>query len=91
MRENGTLAGGDLEELMRFNETIDQAVAESLERYEEDIDRSKEMFIAILGHDFRSPLGAVVSGSQLLLETAELTPAQIAITNAIVRGGKSVA
>src|SRR5687767_6376422 len=50
-RANGTLTDGDLDDLMRFNETIDQAIAESITRYTEDLDRSKEMFLAILGHD----------------------------------------
>ena len=62
-KECGSLNGDDLQDLMRFNEAIDQAIAESITRYTEDLDYSKEMFLAILGHDLRSPLGAVIMAS----------------------------
>lgn len=68
----GSLTGHDLEDLMRFNEAIDQSLAESIARYAGDIDRSKEMFLAVLGHDLRSPLGAVIMASQFMLDTEKL-------------------
>ena len=42
------LSATDFDDLLRFNETIDQALAESITRYTEDIERSKEVFLAIL-------------------------------------------
>jgi signal transduction histidine kinase len=87
-KANGTLTGEDLDDLMRFNETIDQAMAESIERYEADIDRSKEMFLGILGHDLRSPLSAVITGSQFLLETNELSADHAAVAAGVVRSAK---
>jgi signal transduction histidine kinase len=71
-KANGTLTADDLDELMRFNETIDQALTESITRYTEDLDRSKEMFLAILGHDLRSPLGTVMMGTQFMLDASDL-------------------
>ena len=68
----GSLTGDDLEDLMRFNEAIDQSLAESLSRYTQDIDRSREMFVAILGHDLRTPLGAIMMSAQFILESGEL-------------------
>jgi hypothetical protein len=41
-------------------------------RYTQDIDESKEMFLAILGHDLRTPLGASLMASRFMLETGEL-------------------
>src|SRR5688572_4807543 len=55
-RAGGGPQGTDLEDLTRFNEAIDQALAESVSRYARDLDHSKEMFLAILGHDVRTPL-----------------------------------
>ena len=72
-RQHGSLTGADLEDLMRFNETIDQAVAESVVRYTGDVDRSKEMLVAILGHDLRAPLSTVMTATQFVLETGTLT------------------
>ncbi|HET7728969.1 MAG TPA: HAMP domain-containing sensor histidine kinase [Usitatibacter sp.] len=55
-----------LEQMTRFNEAIDQALAESVARYSEDVDTSRDTFIAILGHDLRSPLQAVTMSSGIL-------------------------
>jgi signal transduction histidine kinase len=87
-KANGTLTGADLDDLMRFNETIDQALAESTERYTQDVDRAKEMFVAILGHDLRTPLSAVIMGSQFMLDTGELAEPQLTMTTRIGRSAR---
>lgn len=87
-KASGTLTGDDLEDLMRFNEAIDQALAESITRYTHDLDRSKEMFIAILGHDLRTPLGVVMTASQFMLETPGLEEPHLTMTTRIQRSGK---
>lgn len=87
-QSTGTLTGADLEDLMRFNEAIDQALAESITRYTQDIDRSKDMFVAILGHDLRNPLGAVLMASQFMLETGELEEPHLTLTTRIARAAK---
>jgi signal transduction histidine kinase len=86
--DTGTLTGDDLDDLMRFNEAIDQALAESITRYAHDVDRSKEMFVAILGHDLRAPLGAVIMASQFMLETGELKEPYLTLTTRILRSGR---
>lgn len=63
-----TLGPVEIEELIRFNEAIDQAVAESLARYSSDIDATRERFLAILGHDLRNPLGAITTSTRFLQE-----------------------
>ncbi len=50
----------NLEEVTRFNESIDQLLAESIASYAQDVDRSKDLFLGVLGHDLRNPLGAIV-------------------------------
>lgn len=65
----GAAGPDDLEDLTRFNEAIDQALAESIVRYTTDLDNSKEMFLAMLGHDLRTPIGAVMTSAQFILET----------------------
>jgi len=55
-----------LDELARFNESVDQALAESIASYADEVGRSRDTFLAILGHDLRSPLNAVsLSGHYL--------------------------
>lgn len=47
------------EDVMRFNEAIDQAIAESVAFYSQEVDRGRHLFLGILGHDLRSPLNAI--------------------------------
>ena len=84
----GSLTGADLEDLMRFNEAIDQSLAESVSRYTQDIDRSREMFVAILGHDLRTPLGAVTMASQFMLDTGELVEPHLTLTTRVQRSAR---
>lgn len=66
-------AGADeLEELTRFNEAIDQAIAESITRFTQSISQSKDRFLAILGHDLQTPLGAIITSTTFMLDTREL-------------------
>ncbi len=74
----------DLDDLTRFNEAIDQSLTESVTRFTEDLDKSKEMFLAILGHDLRSPIGAVLTSSKFMLETKELEEPHLTLTTRIV-------
>ena len=55
---NKTLASTDLEDLTRFNEAIDQAVTESVAHYTKTLTNSRNLFLGILGHDLRNPIGA---------------------------------
>jgi signal transduction histidine kinase len=59
-----------LDDLMRFNEGIDQAIAESVAQFSRDVGQSKERFLAILGHDLRNPIGAVITSAAFMLEHA---------------------
>jgi signal transduction histidine kinase len=83
-KEAGGLGPDNIEDLTRFNEAIDQSLAESVTRYTQDLDDSKEMFLAILGHDLRSPLGAIMMSSEFMLETGELEEPHLTLTQRIV-------
>ncbi len=54
------------QEMLRFNDAVDRALAESIARYAEEVERSRNMFLAILGHDLRTPLGAIAMTTQYL-------------------------
>ena len=53
-------------QITRFNEAIDQALAESVLTYSAQLTRSRDTFLAILGHDLRSPLGALAGAFHVL-------------------------
>ena len=50
----------------RFNEAIDEALTESMDRFAIQTDRFRDQFIGVLSHDLRTPLGAVTAGAALL-------------------------
>jgi hypothetical protein len=60
-------------EMTRFNEAIDQALAESIASYSDEVARSRDMFLAILSHDLRNPLSAIANSS-LYLGTPGVLP-----------------
>jgi signal transduction histidine kinase len=49
----------DLDDMIRFNEAIDQALAESVGFFSEQVDRARNLFLGMLGHDMRSPLQTI--------------------------------
>jgi signal transduction histidine kinase len=71
-KAKGELLPDDVEDLTRFNEAIDQSLAESVTRYHQDLEQSKEIFLAILGHDLRTPLGAIYTSARFMLDTGDL-------------------
>jgi signal transduction histidine kinase len=86
-RAAGPPDGTAFEDVTRFNEAIDQALAESLTRYARDLEHSKEMFLAILGHDLRTPLGAIMMSATGLLMSRDLgQPQQGAVSRILTSG-----
>jgi signal transduction histidine kinase len=85
-KEGGGTAPGDLQDLMRFNEAIDQSIAESVARYTRQTKRATDLFIGILGHDIRNPLGTILLASEVLVRSGKLAPQAAApISNAALR------
>jgi signal transduction histidine kinase len=81
--QGGSIAPSDIDDLTRFNEAIDQSLAESVSRYTKDLDNSKEMFLAMLGHDLRSPLAAIMMSAEFMLETGELVEPHLTLAGRI--------
>ncbi|MDF5775260.1 sensor histidine kinase [Pseudomonas syringae] len=60
------------DDLIRFNEAIDQALTKSIASYSASVQASRDVFLGILGHDLRTPLNAILLGSEVLLRTDSL-------------------
>ncbi|MDP2035098.1 MAG: sensor histidine kinase [Polaromonas sp.] len=76
----------DMEDLVRFHEAMDQAIAESVARYTDQTRKSTELFIGILGHDIRNPLGTISMSAQYLVRSGKLAAsAAETIINSVVR------
>jgi signal transduction histidine kinase len=64
----------EISDIIRFNEAIDQALAESVVTYTTSVDAARNVFLGILGHDLRSPLGAISLSAEVLLGSGDLPP-----------------
>ncbi|WP_177207653.1 ATP-binding protein [Massilia yuzhufengensis] len=78
----------DMNDVTRFNESIDQALAESIARYETMVKQSQNMFLAILGHDLRNPLGTVVTGSSYIMQSNDIPPKYVLVATRMFNSGK---
>ncbi len=87
-KQHREIVVADLEDVIRFNEAIDQAIAESITQYSDDIGHAKERFLAMLGHDLRTPLGAILMSASFMLETGELTEPHLTLVTRIARGAR---
>ncbi|MBD1875872.1 HAMP domain-containing histidine kinase [Nodosilinea sp. FACHB-131] len=64
----------DLDDITRFNESLDQSLAEAIGSYTSRVDQSRRMFLAILSHDLRNPLNCISMATQLVSRTANQDP-----------------
>jgi signal transduction histidine kinase len=63
----------DPADITRFNEAIDQAIAESVDHYSTLLKTSQDMFLAILGHDLRNPLSTTIMSSMILMRSDDVS------------------
>lgn len=56
----------DVDDLTRFNESIDQSLSKAVASYTKRVDQARDMFLAILSHDLRNPLGAIAMSANVL-------------------------
>ncbi len=57
---------------LRFNEAIDKGLAESVSRYSQTVSESQDVFLGVLGHDLRTPLGVILLSAEFFLYANEL-------------------
>jgi signal transduction histidine kinase len=77
-----------LQELTRFNEAIDEALADSVARYTAIVERTKNLFLAVLGHDLRGPLTTVLAAANTLLRSEDESSGTAKTAALIARSGK---
>ncbi|MFT0869628.1 sensor histidine kinase [Pseudomonas sp. CAM1A] len=67
LAREGATVKDHVQDMIRFNEAIDQALVESIAAYGAAVESTRQMVLAVLGHDLRSPLGAMLMAGDLLL------------------------
>jgi signal transduction histidine kinase len=79
-----------IEDLIRFNESIDQTMTESISYYSKKLDHSRHLFLGILGHDLRNPIGAMLMSAQLTAKIGTLNEHQkMLISQVVVSAGRA--
>jgi signal transduction histidine kinase len=79
-----------IKDVVRFNEAIDQAIAESIALFSEEMEQLRNVFLGVLGHDLRGPLNAILLTSQLISKLAE-DPKISAPLGTLIRSGRRMA
>ena len=64
----------EVDDVVRFNESIDECLTESMAWYGSRMEEARRLFLAALGHDLRSPLSAVIMSAEAMLRHHELDP-----------------
>jgi len=64
--DSSPLEAPEVEDVIRFNEAIDQAVAESVGHFHSQVEQARNLFLGVLGHDMRSPLNTIVTTASYL-------------------------
>lgn len=82
---------GYFTDMIRFNEAIDEALAESTAAYADRVNRSRDIFLAILGHDLRAPLQVIGMSSEILMRKPSLSEADMAYVKRIKSSGRHMA
>ena len=59
----------DIDDITRFNESIDQSLATAVGSYTNRVEQSRRLFLAILGHDLRDPLNRISLATQIALRS----------------------
>lgn len=62
----GPLERTGVDDIVRFNEAIDQAVAESVGHFHGQVERARNLLLGMLGHDMRSPLSTILTTASYL-------------------------
>jgi signal transduction histidine kinase len=73
----------DVDDLTRFNESIDQSVTRAVSSYTRRVDQSRDLFLAILSHDLRNPLNSIATSAELLAQLGQLVPEALAVASQI--------
>ena len=77
-----------LEDTIRFNEAIDQALAESIAFFSAEVEQARNLLLGMLGHDMRNPLHAIQATAAYLAKLNAGAEVSTAASRLIKSGGR---
>ncbi len=87
--DSSPLEKADIEDTIRFNEAIDQAVAESVGHFHRTVEQYRNLLLGMLGHDMRNPLSVIVMTAKCLA-ALHAGDAVSEAADLLMRSGKSM-
>nr|WP_232967087.1 HAMP domain-containing sensor histidine kinase [Pseudomonas monteilii] len=61
-----------IDDMVRFNEAIDQALGESITSYGIAVETTRKLVLGVFGHDLRTPMTAALLGAEMLSRKGQL-------------------
>jgi signal transduction histidine kinase len=77
-------------EMVRFNEALDEALAESTLRFSNEAARMRNLFLGVLSHELRTPLSTIMASGQSLIVGARLKKEMPGVAERVLRGGRRI-
>lgn len=90
LQTSPSLAALHVDELIRFNEGVDQALAESVVRFAGAAARDRNQFLGVLSHELRTPLATILTSArtqQIAAQHQRLLPEAL---DRILRAGRHI-
>ncbi|MFL6681211.1 MAG: ATP-binding protein [Burkholderiaceae bacterium] len=72
-------------EMVRFNEAMDEALAESILFFSDEAARMRNLFLGVLSHELRTPLSTIKMSGQSLLIGASQTNSMTGVAERVMR------
>ena len=80
----------DVFEMVRFNEAMDEALAESILYFANEAERSRNLFLGVLSHELRTPLSTIMASGHSLVAGARLKKEMPGVADRVLRGGRRI-
>jgi signal transduction histidine kinase len=77
------------DEVTRFNEALDRSLIECVTAFTQEVERKRNLFLAVVGHDLRNPLMAILSSAHGLARRTPDGP-EAAIATRLTRSAASM-
>jgi signal transduction histidine kinase len=81
----------DVDDVTRFNESIDQSVTKAVASYTKRVNQSRDLFLAILSHDLRNPLNSIAMSAALLPRLGTPDPEAVGVVSQIATSAEVMA
>jgi signal transduction histidine kinase len=84
------LGRAEVFELVRFNEAMDQALAEAIVHFAAEAAHMRNLFLGVLSHELRTPLATIVASAHSLVLASRLQKHLPGAAERVLRGGKRI-